>query len=228
MSFWKKLAYSVNKKLGAERAIEQFSAPVDEVLAKSNKHILCAILQGSGKTDEALELCNELLNTASSVREKASIYVRIAIAHESKEEWPKAQEAYNQALALDKNSLLALNNLAYLLSDKLDQPEEALPYAIRATEVSDQPAVLDTLGWVYYKLGQFQNAIAQFTRIRRTESEFPDAVYHLAESFRRTGDFEKARTVFEELLGEDTKEIQASLAAKAQEGLKLTNEQNSD
>jgi tetratricopeptide (TPR) repeat protein len=226
--FLEKIAYSVSQKLGAELAIEQFSQPVDEVLAKSNKHILSALLQGSGKTDEALELCQELLTTASSVKEKASIYLRIAMGHESKEEWNEAREAYNEALALDKDNLFALNNIAYLLSDKLNLPQEALPFAEKAAELSDHPAVLDTLGWVYYQLGRFPDAIAQFTRIRRTESNFPDAVYHLAETFRRTGDFEKAKTIFEELVGKDSGGVPAPLVAKAQEGLKLANEQISD
>ncbi|HNO79891.1 MAG TPA: tetratricopeptide repeat protein [Phycisphaerae bacterium] len=226
--FLEKIAYSVSKKLGAEKAIEQFSQPVDQVLAKANKHILSALLQDSGKIEEAIQLCNELLETANSPKEKASIYMRIAVAHESIKEWDKAREVYEQALAIDPDNLFALNNLAYLLSDKLDLPTDALPYAKKAAEISSLPAVLDTLGWVYYQLGQYQDAIAQFTRIRRTETDFPEAVYHLAEAFRRSGEFDKARTIFEELAGEGARGVPAALAAQAREGLKLTNEQNSD
>ncbi|GJM25337.1 MAG: hypothetical protein DHS20C16_17520 [Phycisphaerae bacterium] len=226
--FLEKIAFSVGKKLGTENAIQQFSQPVDKVLEKANKHILSALLQGSGKTDEALELCEELLTMASNPREKASIYMRIAMGYESKKDWDKAREAYDNALALSEKNLFALNNIAYLLSDKLNLPNEALPFAKRAAELSDHPAVIDTLGWVYYQLGQFQDAIAQFTRIRRTESDFPDAVYHLAETFRRTGDFEKAKTIFEELVGRENQGVPAPLVAKAKEGLKLTNDQNSD
>ncbi len=226
--FLEKVAYSVSSKLGSEGAIEKFSEPVDAVLEKANKHILSALMQGSGKVDEALELCEELLESASTVREQSSILMRIAVAHETKEDWAQAQESYVKALKLDKDNLFALNNLAYLLSDKLNNPNEALPYAKRATELSNHPAVLDTLGWVYYQLGRYQDAIAQFTRIRRGETDFPDAIYHLAETFRRSGEFDRAKTVFEELVGENAQGVNGSLVAKAQEGLRLVNEQNSD
>ncbi len=226
--FLEKIAYSVTQKLGAEQAIEQFSQPVDQVLAKANKHILSALLQNAGRIDEAIEVCNELLTTAGSTREKASIYMRIAVAQEVKKEWQEARATYEKSLELDKDNLFALNNLAYLLSDKLDMPQDALPYAKKAAQISDLPAVLDTLGWVHYQLGQYQEAIAQFTRIRRTDADFPEAVYHLAESFRRAGEFEKAKTIFAELVGEDRQGVSAELAAQAQEGLRLANEQNSD
>ncbi|NOX57564.1 MAG: tetratricopeptide repeat protein [Planctomycetes bacterium] len=226
--FLEKVAASVNVKLGSERAIELFSQPVDEVLAKSNKHILSALLQSAGRIDEALELCQSLLEEAGSKKEKASIFMRIAVAYGKKGQQDKEREAYENALALDEDNLFALNNLAYLLSDKLDKPTEALPYAQRAGKISDLPAVLDTLGWVYYQLGRYQEAIAQFTRIRRIEPDFDPSTYHLAESFRRAGDFDKAKTIFTEVIGDGQDAARNEFVAKSQEGLRLANEQNSD
>ena len=46
-----------------------------------------------------------------------------------------------------------LNNLAYLLAEKLDDPNSALPHAQRAAELMPETSsVIDTLGWILFRL----------------------------------------------------------------------------
>jgi tetratricopeptide (TPR) repeat protein len=54
----------------------------------------------------------------------------------------------------------ALNALGYTLADRTERLEEALDYIKRAAElVPDDPAILDSLGWVSYRLGNMQDAL---------------------------------------------------------------------
>ena len=54
----------------------------------------------------------------------------------------------------------ALNALGYTLADRTERLEEARDYIKRAAElVPDDPAILDSLGWVSYRLGNMQEAL---------------------------------------------------------------------
>ena len=72
------------------------------------------------------------------------------------------QEALTYYQAIEKrdpDNVSMLNNLAYLLAEDLDKPDQALPRAQRAAELQPNNAqILDTLGWVQYKLGNVDQA----------------------------------------------------------------------
>ena len=83
--------------------------------------------------------------------------------------YAEAKERYERVLESHPDNVVALNNLAYLLADKLDRSKEAIPYAERAASSSELLDVFDTLGWVYLKAGRNRDAIAQFTRVREQD-----------------------------------------------------------
>jgi len=67
------------------------------------------------------------------------------------------------------------NNLAYLLINELDRVEEALPYAERAAQAKPFDVnILDTLGYVYTELGQFEDAESTLNRALRLASSPAD------------------------------------------------------
>jgi len=71
-----------------------------------------------------------------------------------------AAARYRAVLQADSRHIPAMNNLAYLLADKKNAAEEALPIAERAYELSGRAwEVADTLGWVRFKLEQFAAAL---------------------------------------------------------------------
>ena len=70
-----------------------------------------------------------------------------------------SKKAYKKALKLDPNNSSVLNNYAYHLSVEGKQLDMALEMAIKATTISANNATfLDTLAWVYYKLGEYEQA----------------------------------------------------------------------
>ena len=71
-----------------------------------------------------------------------------------------AQQAFEEALAINPRFATAANNLAWLLSEKLDSPTLALPYAkTAATEAPDDPHIADTYGWILAKSGEVDEAV---------------------------------------------------------------------
>ena len=67
----------------------------------------------------------------------------------------------------------ALNALGYSLADRTDRYQEALQYIQKALkERPDDPAVIDSMGWVQYRLGNPEQALIH---LRKALSLMPDA-----------------------------------------------------
>jgi uncharacterized protein (TIGR03790 family) len=72
----------------------------------------------------------------------------------------EAHAIYRRVIDLDRNDILALNNLAYGLAVHEKQPEEALGLAQRAATLArGNHTINDTLGWVHYLLGNTDDAL---------------------------------------------------------------------
>ena len=108
-----------------------------------------------------------------------------------------ARTLYEEALKYDGDNWVTLNNLAYLLSDDLNEAQAALPYARRAVALVDSASALDTLGWIYVGLGDYTTAIAELSRALRHDPDAALTLYHLGEAYRRNAQFTEAIDVLE-------------------------------
>lgn len=91
----------------------------------------------------------------------------------------------------------ALNALGYTLADRTERLEEAREYILKAAELlPDDPAVLDSLGWVYYRLGEFQSAIKWLNRAFEVYEDAEIAA-HLGEALWANGQIEQARSIWQ-------------------------------
>jgi len=76
-----------------------------------------------------------------------------------------ALEEFRKTVETDPNNVVALNSLAYLLSDFSKKPDEALKYAQKAQELApDVPVIEDTLGWILYTKGIYDGALKHLER----------------------------------------------------------------
>jgi tetratricopeptide (TPR) repeat protein len=67
-------------------------------------------------------------------------------------------------------------------------------------KLPDDPNVMDTLGWVYYKKGLYDSAIAEFIDCLEKMPDNPTVIYHLGMAFYKKGDFKNARAELEKAL----------------------------
>ncbi|MEE9211201.1 MAG: tetratricopeptide repeat protein, partial [Phycisphaeraceae bacterium] len=108
-----------------------------------------------------------------------------------------ARDAYRRVLERVPDNMAALNNLAFLLAERLDDAEAALPLAQRAAAYATRDAnVQDTLGWVQFHAGQSDAALQ--TLLTSLELE-PIALtyYHVAEVYLAQGQSDRAVQMFE-------------------------------
>ncbi|MGC9456026.1 MAG: tetratricopeptide repeat protein, partial [Halothiobacillaceae bacterium] len=103
-------------------------------------------------------------------------------------------------LARDPDDPDALNALGYTLADRTDRHDEALELIERAVAIDDDnPAYIDSLGWVYFRLGRIEDAIVQLQKAFEMQPD-PEIGAHLGEAYWSAGDFEAARSVWNESL----------------------------
>lgn len=81
--------------------------------------------------------------------------------HFSDRAYDKAADTYEKVLVVDPKFSPALNNLACLYADQLNQPDRAFALAQEARKLLPyDPSSADTLGWISFKRGDYVGALA--------------------------------------------------------------------
>ena len=105
-----------------------------------------------------------------------------------------ALETFEDVIAIDPDNSAALNNAAYLWAEELNDPAKALPLAERALKLQQgNPDVLDTVGWIQFKLQNYGAAEEQLRRSFQTRPAATTA-FHLAAVLNAQGRYEAAET----------------------------------
>ena len=88
-----------------------------------------------------------------------SVYAAIAFGAWEQNDTEKCLDYYEQSLKQDKHNITALNGLGYVLACQDKDLSRALTLCKQAVDYAPESAAcLDSLGWVYYKLGLFEDA----------------------------------------------------------------------
>jgi len=97
---------------------------------------------------------------------RPDVVFRLALCLESAERWDEAEKEYRAVIQTDPSNAMALNNLAYLLSQHGGDLDEALNLAQQAAQaLPDLPEVSDTLGAVYLARGMTGEALEIFRKL---------------------------------------------------------------
>ncbi|MFT5321501.1 MAG: tetratricopeptide (TPR) repeat protein [Pseudohongiellaceae bacterium] len=103
-------------------------------------------------------------------------------------------------IQLNPNSPVAYNSLGYYLADRSDRIEEAYELIQRAVELApNDPAIIDSLGWVQYRLGLYDEARQNLDKAYEL---YPDheVAAHLGEVLWVMGEKSAARAVWRKAL----------------------------
>lgn len=107
------------------------------------------------------------------------------------------EQDLRQIIADDPDNGHALNALGYTLADRTDRYEEALGYIQQAIELlPEDAAVLDSMGWVLFRLERPQEAL-EYLRRAYEGSPDPEIASHLTEVLWVTGEQDAAREVWQ-------------------------------
>ena len=105
-----------------------------------------------------------------------------------------ARKYHEASSKLDPNNALALNNLAYLMSETNGDLDIALTYATHAKQrLPEHTEINDTLGWIYLKKNLTDQALDTFRNLVTKAPKNPTFHYHYAMALMQKGDRESAK-----------------------------------
>lgn len=188
---------------GVEAARERFrqmQESDDEDLARRAYFAEANALREMGEYEEARSRLNRgLVQFPGNSR---LLYLR-GLIHEHEDDIAAAEADFRSILEKDPDNVAALNALGYTLADRTDRLDEAYELIRRAyDEEPDDAAIIDSYGWVLYRLGRLEEAE---THLRRAYELMPDGevASNLAVVLWERGAREEARAVLESALERD-------------------------
>ena len=113
--------------------------------------------------------------------------------------------------------LQASAELAWVYVQFLGDVQEAQRYAEMALQmVPDDPSIADTLGWIYYKQGKYNEAVTEFKKSIEKLPENPTIRYHLGAAYMKLDDKASAKPHLERAvkLGEKERDFKELADAK--------------
>ena len=127
----------------------------------------------------------------------ALLYSR-ALTWERRDDIPRAEADFRRILVADPEDVNALNALGYTLADRTTRYAEALELIDRARAAEpDSAAIIDSYGWVLYRLGRNEEALVELRRAFSLQKD-PEIASHLGELLWVMGRKDEARKYFDE------------------------------
>jgi len=149
----------------------------DSQARKTAEDILRMILKDNSDSIEAMSVLAILLQISGRPEESSTLYQRI--------------------LEIDSENIISMNNLAWIMSEVQGKHQEALELAHRGLKIApNYYDLIDTRGVIYYRLGEFDKAVLDFTKCLKLYPDItPSSIgtrFYLARAFAQLGQKGKA------------------------------------
>jgi tetratricopeptide (TPR) repeat protein len=177
-----------------------------------------AMLQ-AGRGRDAVEAAQKALDLAPKDRQDLAVQALLLLssAQDRAGDFKGSEQSLRQVLAREPGNATALNNLGYFLAERNERLAEALEMVKRAVEAEPaNPSFLDSLGWVYFKLGKLDEAERYLSEAARLNPDSAAAQEHLGDLLHKQGKSDQALTAWRKALSlstenEDTGRIRAKI-----------------
>jgi tetratricopeptide (TPR) repeat protein len=154
------------------------------------------------------------------------IYFGRGICLERVKQWPKAEADMKKALEISPDQPYVLNYLGYSWVDQGINLQDGMKMLKRATELRpDDGAITDSVGWAYYRLGQFDTAVEWLERASEQKGDDATVVEHLGDAYWHVGRKREARFEWQRALNQKPEKDRIStLQDKLANGLSAAND----
>jgi len=172
----------------------------------------------------------ESLNNASQALQEGlrlnpkhiQINFRLGVVFDKLNEREKSIEQMKTVIQLDQKNVNALNYLGYTYADmgiKLDEAEKLIITALENRP--DDGYITDSLGWVYYKKGLFEQALSYLEKAVRLVPDDPTILEHLGDVYLKLNQAQKALDFYRRSLSvkkEDKIDIESKIKSLLENG----------
>lgn len=180
-----------------DKAMAQLSVAIAETGA-SGRRWAAKLLQDHGYVEQEATILREW-----SAQEPDNPVARFSLGSylDRVGRYEEAEAEFRRALELRPGFSEVMNYLGYSLADRDVRLPEALDLALAALEIDPwNGAYLDTLGWVYYRMGRYEEARAPLERAARELPNDPTVLEHLGDLYERLKEPESAIAAWRQAL----------------------------
>jgi tetratricopeptide (TPR) repeat protein len=163
--------------------------------------LLARLLQDAKRYPEAAAAWSEVVNRFPF---DVDVHLELAFCREQVGDIDGAQRTVRDALAREPDNPSVLNFLGYLLADHNQDLDEAAGLIGRALRLEPaNGAFIDSMGWVYYRLGRLADARRQLERAVRLTGGDPIVHEHLGDVYKDMRLIDLARDEYRKSLAGD-------------------------
>jgi tetratricopeptide (TPR) repeat protein len=156
------------------------------------------LVQAYFATNKLPQAVSQLQAELSQHPNNAPALMTLGLAYERMKDFPKARDTYERLLSIEPNFVSALNNLAYLYTEQLNDLNKAYDLARKARDLNaNDPSISDTLGWVLYKRGEYQQALTTLQESAEKAADNPEIQFHLGMTAYMIGQSDVARAALQ-------------------------------
>ncbi len=181
---------------------------------------LADLLRSAERFDESIKILDRVIAMRGETAEWGYYFMR-GIARERSGKWTDAEADLKKALDLNPTEPEIMNYLGYSWIDRGENLEEGLALIRQAlTGRPDSGAMVDSLGWAYFRLGDFKRAADMLEQAVQMEAADADVNNHLGDAYWRVGRKVEAKYQWERVLTlQPTDKMKAEVEGKLKDGL---------
>lgn len=161
---------------------------------------------------DAEKALNKALELSTKEEDKSYAYFISGSIYERQKKYSEAENYFRKVLAFDPKSATTLNYLGYMLADRGVRLDEAYTLIKRAVALEPQNgAYLDSLGWVQFKMGKYDQAEAALHKAVDRMDNDATVHEHLGDLYQKTNRLKLAVGQWERSLEESKRTIPAEV-----------------
>jgi tetratricopeptide (TPR) repeat protein len=157
--------------------------------------ILSALFDKGNQLEKALSVLKRGLDQS---KDNIEIHFQLGVVYDKLGDFDQMIAEMKEVLRLNPDYADALNYLAYSYADRGIHLEEALKLVQKAMALKPRMGyITDSLGWVYYKLGNYEKAVIELEKANQLTPDDPIITEHLADGYSKLSRIEKAIQLYE-------------------------------
>jgi tetratricopeptide (TPR) repeat protein len=175
---------------------EESLIPLEKAIKSDSLNIIALINYGStlnrlGRHGEAIQpLIKAIVIDSGNI----NAITTLGLVYDELKMYERLDALYDKALKFYPGNDLIMNNYSYSLSVRGERLNYALQLAKRAIELNPgNGAYLDTIGWIYYKLGEYETALIYIKNSLEVEPENGIVIEHLGDVYWKLGNMNQAK-----------------------------------
>jgi len=188
-----------------DQAISKLRALVAEKSGRIDAALTLAdLLRTKERWNDAVAAYSTAITRLTKPEERHwPIYFGRGIVLERVKQWPRAEADMKKALELSPEQPYVLNYLGYSWIDQGMHLDEGMKMLKRANELRpDDGAITDSVGWAYYRLGQFDKSVEWLERASEQKGDDATIVEHLGDAYWHVGRKREARFEWQRALNQ--------------------------